>query len=107
MIRKNNLLDVAKSGKRDLRESGKLSIKLNADDELISVKIASNNDDILLSTNNGKCLRFPLLKLRLFSGLNSAGVRGIKMDNNNFVISQSILKPVSYTHLTLPTNREV
>ena len=92
MIRKNNLLDVAKSGKRDLRESGKLSIKLNADDELISVKIASNNEDILLSTNNGKCLRFPLSKLRLFSGLNSAGVRGIKMDNNNFVISQSILK---------------
>ena len=92
MIRKNNLLDVAKSGKRDLRESGKLSIKLNADDELISVKIASNSEDILLSTNNGKCLRFPLSKLRLFSGLNSAGVRGIKMDNNNFVISQSILK---------------
>ena len=92
MIRKNNLLDVAKSGKRDLRESGKLSIKLNADDELISVKIASNNEDILFSTNNGKCLRFPLSKLRLFSGLNSAGVRGIKMDNNNFVISQSILK---------------
>ena len=92
MIRKNNLLDVAKSGKRDLRESGKLSIKLNADDELISVKVASNNEDILLSTNNGKCLRFPLSKLRLFSGLNSAGVRGIKMDNNNFVISQSILK---------------
>ena len=72
MIRKNNLLDVAKSGKRDLRESGKLSIKLNADDELISVKIASDNEDILLSTNNGKCLRFPLSKLRLFSGLNSA-----------------------------------
>ncbi len=92
MVRKNNLIDVAKSGKRDLRETGKLSIKLSNDDKLISVKIASNSQDMLLSTNDGKCLRFPLEKLRLFTGLNSAGVRGIKMEKNNFVISQAILK---------------
>ena len=92
MVRKNNLIDIAKSGKRDLRETGKLSIKLNNNDELISVKIASNKDDVLLSTSNGKCLRFPLQKLRLFSGLNSSGVRGIKIEQNNFVISQAILK---------------
>ena len=92
MVRKNNLLDVAKSGKRELRETGKLSIKLNDRDHLISVKIASSNQDILLSTSNGKCLRFPVEKLRLFSGLNSAGVRGIKMEKDNFVISQAILQ---------------
>ena len=92
MIRKNNLIDVAKSGKRDLRETGKLSIKLSNKDKLISVKIATNNQDVLLSTNDGKCLRFPLKKLRLFTGLNSAGVRGIKMEKNNFLISQAILK---------------
>ena len=92
MVRKNNLIDVAKSGKRDLRETGKLCIKLNDSDKLISVKIASNNQDVLLSTNDGKCLRFPLEKLRLFSGLNSAGVKGIKMQINNFVISLAILK---------------
>ena len=92
MVRKNNLIDVAKSGKRDLRETGKLCIKLNNKDKLISVKIANNDQDVLLSTNDGKCLRFPLKKLRLFSGLNSAGVRGIKMQGNNFVISQAILK---------------
>ena len=92
MVRKNKLIDVAKSGKRDLRETGKLSIKLDKKDELISVKIAYDNQDILLSTSNGKCLRFPLVKLRLFSGLNSSGVRGIKLENNNFVISQAVLK---------------
>ena len=92
MVRKNKLIDVAKSGKRELREAGKLSIKLNSSDELISVKIANNNQDIFLSTSDGKCLRFPLDKLRLFSGLNSGGVRGIKLDKNNFVISQSVLK---------------
>ncbi len=92
MVRKNNFLDVAKSGKRDLRETGKVSIKLNENDKLIGVKIASDNEDMLLSTNDGKCLRFPLAKLRLFSGLNSSGVRGIKMEKNNFLISQAILK---------------
>ena len=92
MVKKNKLIDVAKSGKRELRETGKLSIKLDKLDELIGVKLANSNDDILLSTKSGKCLRFPLEKLRLFSGLNSSGVRGIKLEKNNFVISQSILK---------------
>ena len=92
MVRKNNLLDVAKSGKRDLRETGKLSIKLKDNDKLIGVKIASNDQDVLLSTKDGKSLRFPLEKLRLFTGLNSAGVTGIKMEKDNHVISQAILK---------------
>ena len=92
MIRKNRLIDIAKSGKRELRETGKLSIKLKPKDELISVKVASKDQDILLSSSDGKCLRFPLNKLRLFTGLNSGGVRGIKLEKNNYIISQSVLK---------------
>ncbi len=92
MIRKNKLIDVAKSGKRELRESGKIAIKLDPNDQLIGIKLANKEDDILLSSKNGKCLRFPLEKLRLFSGLNSSGVRGIKLERNNYVISQAILK---------------
>ena len=92
MIRKNKLIDVAKSGKRELRESGKIAIKLDSEDQLIGIKLANYEDDVLLSTKNGKCLRFPLEKLRLFTGLNSSGVRGIKLEKNNHVISQAILK---------------
>ncbi len=92
MVRKNKLIDVAKSGKRDLRDSGKLAIKLDSHDSLISVKLCSIEEDILLSSSNGKCLRFPVSKLRLFSGLNSSGVRGIKLEKDNFIISLSILK---------------
>ncbi len=92
MVRKNKLIDVAKSGKRELRDSGKLALKLESNDNLIGVKLCSKNDDILLSSSNGKCLRFPVEKLRLFSGLNSSGVKGIKIENNNNVISLSILK---------------
>ncbi len=92
MVRKNKLIDVAKSGKRELRDSGKLSIKLDKNDTLIGVKLCSIDEDILISSSNGKCLRFPVTKLRLFSGLNSSGVRGIKLDKDNKIISLSILK---------------
>ncbi len=92
MVRKNKLIDIAKSGKRDLRETGKLSIKLDKKDELIGVDLANDAEDILISSSNGKCLRFPVSSLRLFSGLNSGGVRGIKLDKNNFIISFSILR---------------
>ena len=80
MVRKNKLIDVARSGKRELRDNGKLAIKLDAKDSLIGVKLCTRDDDILLSSSNGKCLRFPVEKLRLFSGLNSSGVKGIKLD---------------------------
>ena len=76
---------------KELRETGKLAIKLDSTDQLIGIRLANKADDIILSTKNGKCLRF-LEKLRLFSGLNSSGVKGIKLEKNNFVISQSILK---------------
>ncbi len=92
MVRKNKLIDIAKSGKRELRDSGKVSIKLDEKDELIGVKLCTIDDDILLSSSNGKCLRFPVEKLRLFSGLNSSGVRGIKLDKGNTIISLAILK---------------
>ena len=92
MVRKNKLIDVAKSGTRELRDSGKLSIKLISSDELVSVKLATQLDDVILSSSSGKCLRFPLEKLRLFSGLNSKGVKGINLNKNNYVISQAILK---------------
>ncbi len=92
MVRKNKLIDVAKSGKRELRDTGKLAIKLDKDDTLVGVKLCSIEEDILLSSSNGKCLRFPISKLRLFSGLNSSGVRGIKLDKDNNIISLSILK---------------
>jgi len=92
MVRKNKLIDVARSGKRELRDNGKLAIKLDAEDSLIGVKLCTKDDDILLSSSNGKCLRFPVEKLRLFSGLNSSGVKGIKLDKNNTIISLSTLK---------------
>ncbi len=76
----------------DIRSSGKIAMKLEGDEALIGVNLCSEKDDILLSTKDGKCIRFPVEKLRIFQSRNSTGVRGIKLDKSNKVIAMSILK---------------
>tara|TARA_Y100001970_G_scaffold291794_1_gene430342 strand:- start:1704 stop:4388 length:2685 start_codon:yes stop_codon:yes gene_type:complete len=92
MVRKNNLNDVAKSGKKELRETGKMSIKLLKDDELIGANLTNDNKDIFLTTSSGKFVRFPVYSLSTKSGLNTQGNKSIFLDNDNFVVSSSILK---------------
>ena len=53
MVRKNKLMDVAKSGKQSLRETGKTAIKLIKNDELISVNLCNDTHDSFLSTTDG------------------------------------------------------
>ncbi len=76
----------------DIRSSGKIAMKLEGDEALIGVNLCTEQDDILLSTRDGKCIRFPAEKLRLFQSRNSTGVRGIKLEDGNKVIAMSILK---------------
>ena len=74
MVRKNKLIDVAKSGKRELRNSGKVAIKLDENDSLIGVKLCSVDEDILLSSSNGKYSVSLFQNKDYFSRLNSSGV---------------------------------
>ncbi len=76
----------------DIRSSGKIAMKLEGDEALIGVNLCTEKDDILLSTKDGKCIRFPVSKLRIFQSRNSTGVRGIKLENGNKVIALSVLK---------------
>ena len=86
-IRKNKLKDVAMSGTRKLSRSGKTAIKLKTGDRLIGVISVIENDDVQLATTNGKSIRFATKDLREFSGLGSAGVRGIKLAKDDKVVS--------------------
>ncbi|MBM3590732.1 MAG: DNA gyrase subunit A, partial [Alphaproteobacteria bacterium] len=74
------------------RSSGKIAMKLEGDEALVGVALCSEKDDILLSTKDGKCIRFPVEKLRVFQSRNSTGVRGIKLEDGNKVIALSIIK---------------
>ena len=71
-------------------------MKLEENDKIVGVKICNEEQDIMLSTKNGKCIRFNSKKLRLFKGRSSKGIRGIQLKPNDKVISLSILdKPTT------------
>lgn len=86
-IRRNSMDQFA-----DIRSSGKIAMKLEGKEGLVGVNLCTEKDDIMLSTKNGKCIRFPVEKLRVFQSRNSTGVRGIKLEAGNEVIAMSILK---------------
>ena len=85
-IRKNTLEDFV-----NINNSGKIAMKLDQDDRIIGVKICRDDQDILLSTQFGKCIRFKSKKLRLFKGRSSKGIKGIQLSDKDKVISVSIL----------------
>jgi len=69
-------------------------MKLDEGDGIVSVKICSEHDDILLTTALGQCIRFPVTDVRVFAGRNSTGVRGIRLGSKDEVISMGILRHV-------------
>ncbi len=85
-VRKNSLEDFI-----NVNNSGKIAMKLDQDDKIIGVKICKEDQDILLSTQFGKCIRFKSKKLRLFKGRSSKGIKGIQLNEKDKVISLSIL----------------
>ena len=85
-VRKNTLEDFV-----NINNNGKIAMKLDQDDKIIGVKICKDDQDILLSTQFGKCIRFKSKKLRLFKGRSSKGIKGIKLNEKDKVISLSIL----------------
>ena len=86
-VRKNSLEDFI-----NINNSGKIAMKLDQDDRIIGVKICKDDQDILLSTQFGKCIRFKTKKLRLFKGRSSKGIKVIQLKEKDRVISLSILE---------------
>ena len=85
-VRKNNLEDFT-----SINQSGKIAMKLDSDDKIIGVKICKDDQDIILSTNFGKCIRFESKKLRVFKGRSSKGIRGINLSDKDSIVSLSII----------------
>ena len=59
---------------------------------LINARIASNDDDVMLVTNSGRAIRFPATDVRVFNSRNSVGVRGIKLQGDDKIVSMSIIR---------------
>ncbi len=89
-VRRNALSDFA-----NIRSNGLIAMKLGDDEKLISVKIARNDQDLLLVSKQGKAIRFSLDDLRVFAGRTSTGVRAIRLANKDEVMSLSVLDGVA------------
>jgi DNA gyrase subunit A len=85
-VRKNSLEDFA-----SINTSGKIAMKLDANDKIVGVKICKDNQDAILSTKLGKCIRFETKKLRIFKGRSSKGIKGIELAPNDEIVSLSVI----------------
>ncbi|HEX7776869.1 MAG TPA: DNA gyrase subunit A [Parvibaculum sp.] len=92
-VRRNELSDFVQ-----INRNGKIAMKLEEDgDKIVGVQICTEHDDVLLTTANGRSIRFPVTDVRVFSGRTSTGVRGVKLDGGDEIIAMTILRHVEVT----------
>jgi DNA gyrase subunit A len=91
-VRRNKLSDFV-----DVRRSGMIAMKLDEGEAIVDVQICTDRDDVLLTSANGQCIRFPVADVRVFQGRTSMGVRGIALAEGDKLISLSILRHVDAT----------
>jgi DNA gyrase subunit A len=86
-VRRNRLSDFV-----NIKANGKIAMKLQDDARLVNVRICTESQDVLLATRKGMCIRFPVTDVRVFEGRTSTGVRGIRLDKGDEIISMSMLE---------------
>ncbi|CTQ53735.1 DNA gyrase subunit A [Roseibium album] len=85
-VRRNKLSDFV-----NINRNGKIAMKLEEGDGIVGVDTCSEHSDVMLTTNFGQCIRFPVTDVRVFAGRNSVGVRGIRLADGDNIISMQIL----------------
>lgn len=88
-VRRNKLSDFV-----NVNRAGKIAMKLDEGDSIVDVQVCSEDDDVLLTTAKGQCIRFAVPEVRVFKGRDSTGVRGISLAAGDTVISLAILRHV-------------
>jgi DNA gyrase subunit A len=86
-VRRNTLDDFS-----NVMSNGKIAMKLEGDNRLIAVRPCTEDDDVLLTSLFGKCIRFRVTEVRVFKGRSSEGVRGMRLADGDEVISLSVLR---------------
>lgn len=85
-VRRNKTSDF-----ENIRANGKIAMKLDEGDTLISVLPCSENQDVFLSTYHGRCIRFSVPEIRVFAGRASDGIRGIRLEKGDRLIGMAML----------------
>ena len=89
-VRRNKLSDFT-----NVMRNGKIAMKFeddHAETTLINARIASNDDDVMLVTNSGRAIRFRATDVRVFNSRASVGVRGIRLQGDDKVVSMSVIR---------------
>ncbi|MEC7806532.1 MAG: DNA gyrase subunit A [Pseudomonadota bacterium] len=90
-VRRNALSDFT-----NIKRNGKIAMKLEEGERLISVQPCNEENDVLLTTRDGKAIRFAVSDVRIFRSRGSMGVRGIKLIKGDAVVGMSILARVEH-----------
>ncbi|WP_376872822.1 DNA gyrase subunit A [Albirhodobacter sp. R86504] len=85
-VRRNALSDFA-----NVKRNGKIAMKLPEGVELVNARMCTEDDDIMLVTASGRAIRFPVPEVRVFKGRDSTGVRGVRLKDDDSVVSMSVL----------------
>ncbi len=93
-VRRNRLSDFT-----NIMANGKIAMKLDVGDQLIGVQTCTEEQDVMLAANSGKCIRFPVTEVRVFSGRTSTGVRGMRLSKGQMLVSMTMLN-----HMDLSTD---
>nr|WP_282029503.1 DNA gyrase subunit A [Paracoccus marcusii] len=86
-VRRNALSDFG-----SVRANGKIAMKLPEGVTLVNVRMATEQDDVMLVTAQGRAIRFPTTAVRVFKGRDSTGVRGIRLAEGDKVVSMSVIR---------------
>lgn len=86
LIKKTSLSEFA-----SIRKVGKIAIRLVEGDALINVEVSSGEDEILIASHDGKCIRFAESDVRSV-GRDSQGVRSMKLTGKDYIVDMSIIK---------------
>ena len=86
-VRRNALSDFT-----NVKSNGKIAMKLPEGVEMVNARICSEADDVMLVTDSGRAIRFRTSDVRVFKGRDSTGVRGIKLREENKVVSMSVIR---------------
>ena len=85
LIKKTKLVEFA-----SIRKGGKIAITLVEDDELINVAISSGDDEVLLASTDGKCVRFNEENIRVM-GRTAQGVKSMTLGEGQQVVSMLVI----------------
>jgi len=86
-VRRNELSEF-----ESINRAGKIAMKLDEGDQIAGVEICTSADDVLLTTAQGQCIRFAVDDVRVFKGRDSTGVRGIRLEDGDKVISMAVIR---------------